>query len=348
MSELLPPDQRLGWAIVGLGDFASHQILPAFAACKRSRIAALVSGDPHKAARIARQYGVPERSVYSYDSFERLRDDPAVDVVYIVLPNALHAEYTIRAAAAGKHVLCEKPMAPSVAACQAMIDACARTQRKLMVAYRAHFEPHNLEAQRLLQAGTIGELKLIVADHARMLDPQQPQDRWRTERALAGGGSLVDIGIYNLNAARWFAGAEPEVVLASAYSTPGDQRFREVEETVSCVLHFPNGIIAHCLSSYGAERIKRYRLIGTEGWLDLDPATEYHGNRLVIGRATGREERDVTPANQFAAQIDHFSQCIQEGAEPATPGELGRDDVRLIETIYAAAGVAPSTDQAGS
>lgn len=336
---LLPPPKRLGWALVGLGDFTCHQLLPAFAACKRSRITALVSGDETKARRIAAEYGVPEHGVYTYDTFDSIRHNPDVDVVYIVLPNAMHATYTVRAAQAGKHVMCEKPMAPSVAECQHMIDVCAQAGRKLMIAYRVHFEPHNVEALRLLREGTIGELKLIVADHMRILDPQHPQDVWRTQHALAGGGSLVDIGIYSLNAARWFTGEEPEVMSAHAYSTPGDERFREVEETLSCVLRFPSGVLAQCLSSYGVERVKRYRLIGTKGWLDLDPATEYHGNRLVIGRAEGREERLVKPGNQFAAEIDHFSQCIQEGTEPATPGEMGLRDVRLIEAIYRAAGV---------
>lgn len=336
MTELRPPEQRLGWALVGLGDFACNQILPAFAACTRSRVAALVSGDAAKAERTARQYGIPDRSVYSYDSFDRICDNPDVDVVYIILPNALHRDYTLRAAQAGKHVMCEKPMAPSAADCRAMIDACAQNQRQLMIGYRAHFEPHNLEADRLLREGAIGELKLIVADHARMLDPSQPQDGWRRQKALAGGGSLVDIGIYSLNAARWFAGGEPKVVSASSYSTPGDDRFREVEETTNCVLRFPNGVVAQCMSSYGVERVKRYRLIGTKGWLDLDPATEYHGNRLVVGRADGREERIVKPGNQFAAEIDHFSECIAENREPATPGAMGFADVELIEQIYAA------------
>lgn len=335
---LIAPGERLGWAVVGLGDFACNQILPAFAACGRSRLSALVSGDRARAERVAHQHGLSPRSVYSYDSFDQIRDNPDIDVVYIILPNALHAEYTVRAAQAGKHVMCEKPMAPTVDECQRMIDACEQAERLLMIAYRAHFEAHNVEAERLLRSGAIGELKLIVADHARLLDPSQPQDRWRTQRALAGGGALFDIGIYSLNAARWFTGQEPQISAATAYSSPGDERFREVEESISFVLRFPGGVLANCLASYGVERVKRYRLMGSAGWLDLDPATEYQGNRLVLGRKDGREERIVTPNNQFAAEIDHLSQCIQERRTPATPGAMGLQDVRLMQQIYAAAG----------
>ena len=320
---LLPPGERLGWAIIGLGDFACNQILPAFAACGRSKISALVSGDRAKAERVARQYGVPDRGVYTYETFDQIRDNPDVDVVYIILPNALHVEFTVRAAQAGKHVMCEKPMAPTVAECQRMIDACEQAQRTLMIAYRVHFEAHNVEARRMLHEGAIGELKLIVADHARILDPQQPQDRWRTQRALAGGGALVDIGIYSLNAARWFSGEEPSALWAAAYSSPNDPRFREVEESLSFVLRFPSGVIANCLASYGVERVKRYRLIGSEGWLDLDPATEYQGNRLIHGTKDGREERIIKPGNQFASEIDHLSQCIQERRQPTRPARWG-------------------------
>jgi predicted dehydrogenase len=334
---LQPPSEHLGWAIVGLGDFACNQILPAFAACARSKVTALVSGDRAKAHQLAHQYGVPEEGVYTYDTFDQLRDNPAVDVVYIILPNALHGEYSIRAAQAGKHVFCEKPMAPTSAECEAMIAACEGAGRTLGIAYRAHFEAHNVEAHRLLREGAIGDLKLIVADHARILDPAKKHDQWRTRRDLAGGGSLVDIGIYSLNAARWFAGEEPAGVSAALWSTPGDPRFAEVEETISFTLRFPSGVIANCSSSYGCARAKRYRLFGSAGWLDLDPATEYHGNRLVIGRETGREERTVQPGNQFAAEIDHFSACVEEGREPAISGAMGLQDVRIIEAIYRAA-----------
>lgn len=333
----LAPSERIGYAVVGLGDYAVKQILPAFGECERSRLVALVSGDKAKARRIGREYGVAEERVYSYDTFEQLADAADIDAVYIILPNALHAPYTARAARAGKHVLCEKPIAVSSNEAEAMIAACADAGRKLMIGYRAHWEPHNVAAHKLLREGAIGQLKLIVADHIRPLDPREPQDRWRTQRELAGGGALVDIGIYSLNAARWFSGEEPVAVQATSWSTPGDKRFREVEEATSFVLRFPGGILANCLAGYGAARTKRYRLLGTEGYLDLDPATEYAGNRLVLGTETTREEQIVEPGSQFARQIDHFSDCIRNNTAPDTPGEMGLQDQRLIEHIYQAA-----------
>lgn len=332
-----PPAERLGWALVGLGDFATKQILPAFGSCTHSKLVALVSGDQAKAAKLAEQHGVPASGVYGYDEFDQLRANPAVDVVYVLLPNAMHAEYTIRAAQAGKHVFCEKPMAPTSTECAQMIAACAQAERTLGIAYRAHFEPHNLAAYELLHKGTIGDLKLIVADHARLLNPAERQDRWRMERALSGGGALVDIGIYSLNAARWFAGEEPTSVTATLWSTPGDKRFKEVEETVSFTLRFPSGIIANCSTSYGCARAKRYRLFGTKGWIDLDPATEYHGNQLIVGLESGREERVVPAGNQFAAEMDHFSASVQAKREPSISGAMGLQDVKLIEAIYRAA-----------
>ncbi|HEU4539383.1 MAG TPA: Gfo/Idh/MocA family oxidoreductase, partial [Polyangiaceae bacterium] len=279
-----PGGRKLGWAIVGLGKFATEQLLPAFTACSRSRVAALVSGSPDKARALAARYGVAPKSVYDYAGFDRLRDDPAVDVVYVVLPNSMHAEYTIRAARAGKHVMTEKPMATKVEDASAMIEACRAAGRRLMVAYRAQFEPHNRAAVAAVRAGELGAVKLIVADHGRRLDPNDPADTWRTKRDLAGGGSLVDIGIYSLQAARYITGEEPTEVSATLSSPPNDPRFAEVEESVAFTLRFPGGAVATCTSSYGIATVKRYRVMGEKGYLDLDPATSYEGNKLRFGR----------------------------------------------------------------
>lgn len=149
----MPPDKKLGWAIVGLGKFATEQIIPSFGECKRSKLVAFVSGSPEKAQRIARQHGVNQKNIYNYQNYDSIRNNPEVDIIYIVLPNGLHAEYSIRGAQAGKHVMCEKPMANTVKECQAMIDACKKADRKLMIAYRAQYEPYNLAAIQLAQSG---------------------------------------------------------------------------------------------------------------------------------------------------------------------------------------------------
>ena len=221
-----PPGKKLGWAIVGLGSLAINQILPAFAKCEKSKVVAFVSGHPDKANKLALRYGVNPKNIYNYQNYDTIRDNPEVDIIYIVLPNGMHAEYAIRGHRAGKHVLSEKPMANTPAECQQMIDAARKANRKLMVAYRCRYEPYNQEAIRMARERELGPTKVILADHGFNIgDPTQ----WRLNRTLAGGGSLMDIGIYSLNAARYY-GEEPTDINVM-YTTPGDTRFREVEET---------------------------------------------------------------------------------------------------------------------
>jgi predicted dehydrogenase len=194
-----------------------------------------------------------------------IRDNPEVDVIYIVLPNGLHAEYTVRGLQAGKHVLSEKPMARTPGECQQMIDAGKKANRKLMVAYRCRYEPYNREAIRMAQSGELGKTKVIVSEHGFNIgDPTQ----WRLNRELAGGGSLMDIWIYALNAARYLTGEEPTELTAMSFTTPGDPRFKEVEETINFQLRFPSGILANCSSSYGYDSQNRYRVVGTDGWVE--------------------------------------------------------------------------------
>lgn len=334
----LAPEQRVGWAVVGLGKFATEQILPSFGECKKSRLVALVSGDPDKAQRLAQQYGLDFKNIYSYQNYDTLRNNPEVDVIYIVLPNAMHAEYTIRGAQAGKHIMCEKPMATTVEDCEAMIEACRQANRKLMIAYRAQYEPYNLAAIDIARGKReLGQLKAIVADHGRNLDPSDPSDRWRMDKVMAGGGSLPDIGIYSLNAARYITGEEPIAISAMSYSTPNDPRFREVEETINFVLLFPSGVLANCTSSYGYSEVKRFQVFGSEGSLELSPATDYYQHRLFVEKEKVREERNIDEKNQFALEMDHLSESILRNTNPKTPGEEGLQDVKLIQTIYEAA-----------
>ena len=332
-----PPGRRVGWAVVGLGQFALNQILPAFAEARMSKLVALVSGSRDKAVSVAERYGVPTRNLYDYAGFDAIRDNPEIDVVYVILPNALHPEFTIRAFRAGKHVMCEKPMANSPEECEAMIAAGKAADRKLMVGYRAHFEPHNAEAIRMARAGRLGRIRLVTSDHHRHIDPAVPADQWRLSRALAGGGSLVDIGIYSLQAARYMTGEEP-VAVAAQISTPADDpRFREVEDTVAVQLRFPSGAVAQLTSSYTAHNVKRIQAFGTEAAAILDPATEYEGNRLTVRSARGVDEVKVKAASQFAGEMDHLSESVLANKTPALGGEEGLRDIRLIKAIYAAA-----------
>src|SRR6184192_3361513 len=231
-----PPGRKLGWAVVGLGNLSIHEILPAFAKCEKSKVVAFVSGHPDKANKLAMRYGVNPKNIYNYQNYDTIKDNPEVDIIYIVLPNGMHAEYTVRGLQAGKHVLCEKPMANTPAECQQMVDAGKKADRKLMIAYRCRYEPFNREAIRIAQSGDLGPTQMILADAGfKAGDPTV----WRLNRQLAGGGSLMDIGIYALNATRYLTGREPTEVNAMIYSTPDDPRFKEVEEHVNFQLRFP-------------------------------------------------------------------------------------------------------------
>ncbi len=327
--------RKLGYAVVGLGGYGLGVIVPQFANCRNSRLVALVSGDAAKARKVAAQYGVPERNLYDYASFDRIRDNPDIDIVYVCLPVSMHAEYTIRAAKAGKHVLCEKPMALSSAECESMIAACRQAGRKLMIGYRCHFEPTNLEAVRRARAGEIGKLRYFRSEHGFTFNNP---DAWRLKKAMSGGGSLMDIGIYALNAARYMTGEEPVAVYAQETTDRRDPRFREVEDLIGFQLEFPSGVVGSCMSMYSANQ-NHILLVGDKGRIEMEPATAYRGNRLWVGSGRGEE---VTPApgpgaTQWAAQLDHLAQCVLQDREPIVAGEDGLRDLRIIEAIYRSA-----------
>jgi predicted dehydrogenase len=325
------PDRKLGYAIVGLGYYATQQIMPAFARCQHSRITALVSGTPDKLAKYGAEYGVPETHRYSYATYDRLADNPDVDIVYVVLPVSMHAEYSIRASKAGKHVMCEKPMAVSSAECEAMIAAAARAGKKLMIGYRSRFQPHNVAAIEMCRRRAMGPIKMIRTAHGFNIQPNQ----WRLDKKMAGGGSMFDIGVYSLQAARYLAGEEPVEVTAVESTDRRDPRFAAVEDRVDFTLRFPSGVLASCISSYSSNH-NEARVIGTDGWIELDPATPYVGQRLTQ-RIKGEEREvavDTSGPDQFVGQLDHLSQCIKTNRTPLVPGEEGLRDIRIVEAVY--------------
>jgi predicted dehydrogenase len=328
------PPKKLGVAIVGLGAFSVGQILPAFQESEHCRPAALVSGDRGKADAIARKYEIDPKNIYDYQSYNRLAENDAVDYVFIILPNALHAEFTIRAARAGKHVLCEKPMATTVEDCDRMIQACGEADRKLMIAYRVQYEPHNMTAIEWSREKKYGPLQFIVADTCIDVGGK---NQWRLNKELAGGGSLFDIGIYALNATRYLTGENPESVNAMEYRNPKDDRFTEVEQSIVFQLRFPSGVLANCTSSYSQPAVNRIRVNCEKGWYELDPATSYTGLRLFHGTENEQTHLVLPQKSHFAAEMDHFAQCIKENRDPKTPGEHGRDDVRIMHAIYESA-----------
>jgi predicted dehydrogenase len=326
--KLPEPEKKTGWAVVGLGTLAVEQILPAFARSKLCKPTALVSGHPDKAKRLAAVYGVEPKSIYTYENYDKLADDPAVDVVYVVLPNSMHAEFTVRALKAGKHVLCEKPMASNAAECEAMIAAAKAAGRKLMLAYRLHYEPFNMAAIELCRTGAVGPLRSITATNLQVTKAPNI----RLSKALAGG-PVQDVGVYCLNAARYLTGKEPVEVSATAHQPADIPRFREVPATVAFTLRFPDGVLAHCDCSFDAAESRRFRVTGTTGWIDMENAFGYSGQQLTVSR-DGRESRvRLSPVDHFAAEMDHFAACVQQDKPPRTPGEEGLADMRVIEAI---------------
>lgn len=335
----LPPAERLGWAVVGLGAFALNHVIPAITRSQTAKLTALVSGNSDKAQRIAEHYGVADASIYSYEMFHRIANDEAIDIVYIVLPNGLHAEYTIRALQAGKHVMCEKPMANTVEECRQMIAASEDADRKLMIAYRAHFEPHNERAVKMKQDGAFGDVKMVLGTTMRALDLSRPRDEWRVLRDLAGGGSMMDIGIYALNGTLWFLDETPTALVATIENSEGDVRFRQVEDMLTAQLRFGSGALANLATSYTMNE-NRIQMLGTEGTALLDPATSYSGNELIeTGGEVGYRNVPVggTAAAQFSGEIDHLSRSVIDRTNVRTPGAMGLRDVALIKAMYTSA-----------
>jgi predicted dehydrogenase len=258
--------------------------------------------------------------------------------VYIVLPNSMHREFTERAAQIGKHVLCEKPMATSAADARSMVAACTRANVKLMTAYRIHYQPHNMRARQFVQEKTFGRLVTMSCTNVQSAGVAA---QWRAKKAMAGGGALVDVGIYCLNTARYVAGEEPNEVMAWMHSPTGDARFSEVEATMSFILKFPSGLLVNCQTSYDAREDKTQRLNFNTATVDMPDAYSYQGQRMLIGQRQGNEsansELQLGAKNQFAAEIDHMAECILDNKVPNTPGEEGVKDMVLIEALYKSA-----------
>ena len=330
------PQKKLGWAVVGLGGLALEQILPAFGACSRSKLTALVSGHPNKARQLAEVHGLSTDSIFNYDNFDRIQSDSDIDVVYIVLPNSLHAEYTIRALEAGKHVLCEKPMAVSVAECEAMIAAAKKANRKLAIGYRLHHEPMNLATARMCQEQKFGKIKTFKASNCQTTEA--PNIRLS---GPLGGGPLGDLGIYCINAARYTLGEEPVEAIATQTALDPKSRFREVPETVSFTLRYPSGVTAICECSFGTAKSSAYQVLCEKGVIQMNPAYYYSGLHLwtesMKDGVPTRTELNIPPINQFASEMDNFSQCILENHETRTPGEMGLKDVRIILAVMESA-----------
>jgi len=327
------PSARAGkvrYAVAGLGYIAQIAVLPGFAHAQNSELVALISDDPVKLKKLGKQYSVAQ--TFSYDEYDECLNSGLIDAVYIALPNHLHRAYTVRAARAGVHVLCEKPMAITERDCAAMIHAAQKHGVKLMVAYRLHFEKANMLAVEIAHSGKLGELRIFNS----VFTLQVKEGDIRLQKDF-GGGTLYDIGIYCINAARYLFRAEPIEVTAFCANN-GEARFFEVDEMTSAILRFPDERLANFTCSFGAADVSSYRVVGTKGDLRVSSAYEYAEEIKHCLTAKGKTQERVFPQrDQFGAELYYFSECIQKNQNPEPSGREGLADIRVISALYRSA-----------
>jgi predicted dehydrogenase len=318
-------------AIMGLGSYGTR-VAEAMQACKRARLTGIISGTPSKITTWKARYNIPDKNCYNYENFDRIKDNPDIDVVYVITPNGLHHDQVIRVAKAGKHVICEKPMSVNAKDGQEMVDACKKANVKLLVGYRMHFEPKTLEIVRMRKEGEFGKMLFFQGLSGFTIgDPTQ----WRLNKALAGGGAMMDIGIYSINGARYMIGEEPVWVTAEETKT-NPQKFKEgVDETIQFQLGFPSGAVASCLSTYTMNNLDRFFVNAEKGFAELLPATGYGP---IKGR-TNKGELTHPHVTHQTVQMDEMAGIIMDGAQPVVPvdGEEGVRDLKIIDAIYEAA-----------
>ena len=322
--------RKLGFALVGLGGLSNGQLAPALQLTKYCRLAAIVTGTLSKIPVWKESYNIPDKNVYNYDTMEQMADNPDIDVVYVVTPNGLHAEHTIKAAKAGKHVFSEKPMEVSVEKCEQMIAAVKQASRKLSVGYRCQYDPNHIECRRLAQEKVFGELQTIEAGFSRTITANE----WRVKKALAGGGPLMDVGIYALQTCRFISGLEPLEVSAKFDPVTDPVKFSEVEEGVAWEMSFPGGLKTKCSTSYARSDARGFKVTAEKGTFGLDPAYNYNSSR---GTRSDGQAINLPAVNQFATEMDDFAQCILNNRPSKVPGEEGLRDVRIMMAIYESA-----------
>lgn len=317
-------------AIMGLGSYGTR-VAKAIQECKRTKLVGVISGTPSKVEVWQKEYGIPKKNCYNYENFGLIKDNPDIDAVYVITPNALHKDQSIRVAQAGKHVICEKPMAVNPEDAQQMVDACKQAGVKLLIGYRMHFEPNTLEVVKMRKAGEFGAVRFFQGLSGFVIgDPTQ----WRLDPELSGGGAMMDIGIYAINGARYMIGEEPIWVTAQEIKTD-PQKFKEgIDETITFQMGFPSGAIASCLSTYNMNYLDKFYLSGSKGWAEMQPSTGY-------GPIKGRTHKGPLTGpivTHQALQMDEMAAIIFDNAEAEIPvnGEEGVKDMKIIEAIFKA------------
>jgi glucose-fructose oxidoreductase len=318
--------KSLGVALVGLGSYSTYQLAPALKQTQYCHLAGIVTGTPEKEAIWATNYGIPGKNIYNYENFDQIAENKEIDIVYVVLPNSMHAEFSIRAAKAGKHVICEKPMAVSVKECDAIIQACEEAGVRLGVGYRLHSEPYTQEVKRFVKEKTFGNVQFVSAD-AAYLSRSNPQ-QWRLNKALSGGGALMNMGVYSIQSAIYSTGENPISVCAQEFSTRPDY-FKETDETITAQFEFPSGAVASIMTSHNANANRLYASCD-KGWFELAPANNY-------GPLAGRSSKDIISfphESQQKLQMDDFASHILNDSVNRAPGAMGKRDMIIVEAIY--------------
>ncbi len=321
--------KTLGVALVGLGKYSTEELAPALQKTKFCRLAGIITGTPEKAEQWKKQYAIPDKNVYTYQTFDRIADNPDIDIVYVVLPNSMHHEYVIRAAKAGKHVICEKPMAMNVQECEEMIAACKKADRQLSIGYRLHFEPHHQEMMRLGQKQVFGKVTQLMAENAQVQSEESP---WRLGHGVGGGGPMRDLGVYCIQGAIYTKGDIPVSVTAQYHPKKDPVKFKLIEEGIDFQLQFADGTTADGRVSFNDEYNKLHAEAAS-GWFELQPSFPYEG---IVGK-TSSGPMNLPNVPQQTLQMDDFADCILNKKQTRVPGEMGMRDVGIIEAVFEAA-----------
>lgn len=319
---------KFGVALVGLGNYAEGQLAPALQQTEHCYLAGIVTGTPAKAAAWKEKYNIADTNIYNYNNYDAIKANPDIDIIYVVLPNSMHAEFTIRGFAAGKHVICEKPMAVTVAECDAMLAAAKKAGKQLSIGYRLHYDPYHLDMMRMGTQKEYGAIKKITTE---FLQPST-KGEWRLNKQLAGGGPIMDLGIYCLQAVMYITGVQPVAVTAQTFAVSDEEKFVGIEETLHWQMHMPDGMTAECRTSYSGSA-NTINVQAENGWFALDPAFYYEG--LKVETSDGKIISHA-PLSQQAKQMDGIALSIKNNTPGIVPGEMGRRDMQIIEAIYEA------------
>ena len=321
--------KSLGVALVGLGTYSTYELAPSLLETQYCHLAGIVTGTPEKEKTWTAKYNIPKENIYNYTNFDTIANNDAIDIIYVVLPNAMHADFCIRAAQAGKHVICEKPMAVSVAECQAIIDACAKADVRLSVGYRLHSEPHTQEIQRIVKEKEFGKINFVTAEAGYPSYGNPNPNQWRLDKSLSGGGALMNMGVYAIQGVIYAAGENPISVTAQEFSTKPEY-FKDTDETISAQFEFPSGTVGNIVTSHNAKLDRLYASCD-RGWFELDVAYTYGP---LHGRTSAGKEISFPHKRQQALQMDDFALHISQGLPNKVPGSMGLRDLKIVEAIY--------------